>query len=505
MKSKTILFRCILSLLFSATMTCPAATGRIIYVDDDGPVSSVEDSNGGKNDGSSWENAYIFLQDALVDANDSEKPIEIRVAQGTYKPDQVLIPIVPDKYPPDSGPLATFSLINNVTIKGGYAGVNESDPNVRNIELYVSILSGDLDGDDIEVDDPFDLQYGVKGIRGRNSHNVVSSNYNDANAVLDGFTIKGGSNWASPSLGGGMFIYKGNPTIINCIFTGNAAYEYGGGICIDHHSLIISNPIIINCTFTKNFADRGGGIYNGSFRGGLLSPGNPTFKSLSTGNPTIENCVFSNNYSTSAGAGMYVTGGDIVMSNCTFTGNFSESSGGGIFTYRNIELENCTFNGNWAEQNNAIAKSSSSILNINNCIIWDGQNAISDSNSSTLTVSYSDIEGGWEGAGNIDIDPLFANPGYWADANDLNIIAEPNDPNAVWINGDYHLKSQGGRFDPNSESWVIDDVTSPCIDTGDPNTPVGDEPMPNGGVVNMGAYGGTAEASKSLSAIGIRF
>lgn len=43
----------------------------------------------------------------------------------------------------------------------------------------------------------------------------------------------------------------------------------------------------------------------------------------------------------------------------------------------------------------------------------------------------------------------------------------------------------------------MDDVTSPCIDAGDPNSPVGDEPMPNGGRVNMGAYGGTAEASKS--------
>ncbi len=50
---------------------------------------------------------------------------------------------------------------------------------------------------------------------------------------------------------------------------------------------------------------------------------------------------------------------------------------------------------------------------------------------------------------------------------------------------------------PNSESWIQDDVTSPCIDAGDPNTPVGDEPESNGGVINMGAYGGTAEASKS--------
>ena len=59
------------------------------------------------------------------------------------------------------------------------------------------------------------------------------------------------------------------------------------------------------------------------------------------------------------------------------------------------------------------------------------------------------------------------------------------------------MRSQAGRWDPVSESWVQDDVTSPCIDAGDPNSPIGHEPFPNGGIINMGAYGGTAEASKS--------
>ena len=59
------------------------------------------------------------------------------------------------------------------------------------------------------------------------------------------------------------------------------------------------------------------------------------------------------------------------------------------------------------------------------------------------------------------------------------------------------MKSQAGRWDPNSQSWVQDDVTSPCIDAGDPMSPIGFEPFPNGGIINMGAYGGTVEASKS--------
>jgi len=89
-------------------------------------------------------------------------------------------------------------------------------------------------------------------------------------------------------------------------------------------------------------------------------------------------------------------------------------------------------------------------------------------------------------------DPLFATPSRW-DPNEL--VSTPVDD--FWVKGDYHLKSQAGRWDPNAGTWVQDDATSPCIDAGDPNSPIGLEPFPNGGRVNMGAYGGTAEASKS--------
>ena len=90
-------------------------------------------------------------------------------------------------------------------------------------------------------------------------------------------------------------------------------------------------------------------------------------------------------------------------------------------------------------------------------------------------VSFTDVEGGWPGAGNINDDPCFAD----RDAND------------------FHLKSQAGRWDAKEGRWAIDEVTSPCIDAGDPMSPIGHEPFPNGGVINMGAYGGTMEASKS--------
>jgi hypothetical protein len=49
-----------------------------------------------------------------------------------------------------------------------------------------------------------------------------------------------------------------------------------------------------------------------------------------------------------------------------------------------------------------------------------------------------------------------------------------------------------------SESWVVDETTSPCINAGDPDSFVGDEPASHGDRINMGAFGGTPEASKSL-------
>jgi len=64
-------------------------------------------------------------------------------------------------------------------------------------------------------------------------------------------------------------------------------------------------------------------------------------------------------------------------------------------------------------------------------------------------------------------------------------------------NGDYHLRSERGRYWPEHDIWVLDKVTSPCVDGGDPDTGTLNEPMPNGGRINIGAYGGTTEASLS--------
>ncbi len=557
------------------------AAGKIIYVDDDAV---------GANDGSTWENAYNFLQDASTDANSSEKPVEIRVAQGVYAPDSNSA--VPEG---TRDRWATFHLINGVSLKGGYAGFGEPNPDGRDFSLYETIVSGDLN-----CDDGPDFSN-----NGENSMQVVTGSGTDETAVFDGFTVIAGRSrgagmcnyFASPivnnctfsrnsaSLGGGMYNNNSSPTLTNCTFSANKA-DFGAGICNSTNS----SPILVNCTFTANSARVGGG---GMWNMGDSGPCRPTLtdctfssnsaKELGGGmynrysSPTLTDCMFSRNSADFFGAGMYnkrshpmltncmfcrnsagdmgggiyngyfsspmlsgcifsgnsahgtlggggmINGGgkygpsNPILTNCTFTGNFTNGNGGAILNVRigpaenNPTLTNCTFAANSGTNGNALAcvvwdPLYPAEIEIVNCILWDGGDEIWSDDGSAITVAHSNVQGGqagvydpregliW-GAGNIDVDPLFVDPGYW-DPN-----GTPDDANDdFWVDGDYHLKSRAGRYDPNppsAETWAYDNVTSPCIDAGNPMSPIGHELFPNGGIINMGTYGGTAEASKS--------
>jgi hypothetical protein len=123
----------------------------------------------------------------------------------------------------------------------------------------------------------------------------------------------------------------------------------------------------------------------------------------------------------------------------------------------------------------------------NNIVVSNGLGITATRIEGTPTLAYNNVWGNgtnWFGAaapyetaaGNSSVDPLFV------------------DPSA----GDFHLRSQVGRYDAATGAWVRDTVASPCIDAGDPGSSIGNEPEPNGGRINMGAYGGTAFASKSL-------
>ena len=108
---------------------------------------------------------------------------------------------------------------------------------------------------------------------------------------------------------------------------------------------------------------------------------------------------------------------------------------------------------------------------ISNSIFWDndGEDLFG------CGARYSCVEDGDAGEGNISTDPLFADA----------------------AGGDYHLRSERGRYRATTDEWILDEVTSPCVDAGEPWIRPTKERMPNGARLNMGAFGGTYYASMS--------
>ena len=331
---------------------------------------------------------------------------------------------------------------------------------------------------------------------------------------------------------GGAIRCSGNssPTINNCIISGNTAEYAGGGLYCDTDS----SPTVTNCTISDNHAT---GLHHFGEGGGLyLSGGSRAI---------ISNCTISGNKASSQGGAVGGYHSRPVLSNCIITGNYAGDLGGAIYVATPLSgqaINNCTISNNAAGScgGGIFRSDGSGRTTIRNCIIWANTapqgpqlgiathsfqpapqgtqlGIYAHSFQPEVVVAYSDIQGGAEAAyqaadcllnwlpGSIDAEPMFAREGHWADANDPGAIVEPNDPNAIWADGDYHLKSQGWRWEPKRKIWTWDDVTSRCIDAGSPGSPLGDELIivagdPDGRWgqnlrINMGAYGGTAEAS----------
>ena len=220
---------------------------------------------------------------------------------------------------------------------------------------------------------------------------AVYNNYSDPNITNCIFADN-----ETSDCGGGMYSFHGLPEVTNCIFTDNYAVNSGGGIYSSS-----SEPKITKSIFTGNDAkNNGGGVCSGS----------------STLNVT--NCIFTGNIVTeanSAGAGMHnYAFSSVAVANCVFSGNTSYGKAGGINNnYSGVSLTNCTVSGNAAWYGGGMRNVASSGVNTTNCIFWDnvagtnGDEILNDSNTCYLSVTYSDVKGGWTGDGNIDEDPCF--------------------------------------------------------------------------------------------------
>lgn len=417
-------------------------------------------------DGLSWFTPYRSLQNA-IQAAPSVGNVVIRVAQGLYRPDNGQGLLFGD-------PKATFRLFSGVTIEGGYTGLADQ-AELRNADLYPTVLSGVLTGDSL-------LDHGNELCRSR--HIVTARNVNPS-AILDGCIIRGGYADFCPqagivfdmnqgaidcnACGGGMLLVNAAPLIRNCTFEDNYAAQHGGAVC----SIEGRIPNFIDCEFVANRAQYGGGgVYAGVDR---------HLCTLTLGRLYCAN-----------DSGIHAV-------RCLFEGNTAGIGGAAFYSGGSSTLDNCTLVGNQALQGPGIALWSDDVNGVNhllrNCILQQDGCEINLMGTADVNVVYSNVEGGWPGLGNIDGDPYFVASGYW---HPNSIPEDPYDD--YWVRGDYHLRSGSGHWDKQAQSWINDDFTSPCIDTGDPNTPVGYEPMPNGDRINMGIYGGTPEASRSYPA-----
>jgi len=418
----------------------------------------------------------------------------------------------------------------DIDFMGKAIAVRSTDPNNPDV-VAATVIDGEIDRHTC-----FNCM-GCARHRGFKFHNAEGPN-----SVLAGFTI---INFCAPDklvwdqmmpVGGGILCEGSNPTIRQCIITDNTASimskeGFGGGIYCDESSnptitsctisdndsdfgaggIVCTHATISDCTITSNFASFGvggisceiaviscctisnnyslmapGGIGAGS--GSIISDCNIRNNAGCNGggiegSPAIIRCVITgNSVVCGPGGGIFCTG-NATITNCVIASNSAPSGklfgewvdgvGGGIYCGNNTTtITKCTITANTAGANGGGIYGSPTITN---SIVWGNNCPNEPQIAGVPNISYSDIQGGFASLGIINIDPLFANA----------------------ANGDYHLQSEAGRWDPNSQTWVTDANTSLCIDAGNPGCPVGDEPAPNGNQINMGAYGGTAEASNS--------
>ncbi len=344
--------------------------------------------------------------------------------------------------------------------------------------------------------------YGVQ-LLGTNATTTVV-NAKSANRVISVYNALGDSRIESlsvingsatnPTNGIGIYAWGSGLDIVSCVITGNTGNvnenitgnQRGIGISAEH-----SSGTITGCLVRANRIPSVSGF--GQQCGGAIY--------LEMGQWTVADCSILTNYVRRPysgcylkGAGIWANGGKHVIRNCVVAHNILRFDGGTRasepVTGDGIYLEPNTSDGGVSLVNVTVADNSGEGLNVGggtvfvtNSILWgNGVDA-----TGTMTLAWCNVSNAAPQATRtncISADPLFVN----APSND------------------YHLKSRGGHWDASAGIWVIDQVTSPCVDAGDPSDlRWQNESWPNGRRINMGAYGGTYQASKPYVPMGTLF
>ncbi len=399
----------------------------------------------GTADGTSWANASGNLQ-AMIDA--SAPNDEVWVMAGTYKPSAYPTGSSGGTSPRDYA----FILKNQVKIYGGFVG-NEATLSQRTVAVInanPSILSGDIG----TVDDNSD-----------NVYHVVISLGDDNITVFDGFTVTMGNANGKGSItienenvlnsyGGGMYNTSSRLNIDNSDFVSNNSAGVGGGMLN-----VDSSPVINKCKFSFNNAEIGGGGMN----------------NLSGSNPIINNCVFNSN----SGTGMTNNASSPFINNCIFSSNTSRLFGGAMINFHSqtVAINNCIFYTNSANYEGSIIYNEGiSTPVIKNSIFWGNTKTVSLIRG-VATITYSNIEGGYPGIGNINQDPLFVN------------TSDPDGADNIFGTADDGLALQS---------------CSPAINAGDNSgitatTDITGAASIQNNIIDMGAYEGGYSAKPEVS------
>ena len=289
-----------------------ARAATVIYVT---PTGSDEPGCG-----NSWSDACT-LQAAL---NRGLAGDEIWVATGLYIPGE------------SSDRFATFLVPAGVGLYGGFAGT-ETEREQRDPTVNPTILSGDLDRNDVDRDG---MVQSWEDIRGENAYHVVTFDTRqpvDAGTVMDGFVITGGQadGLAPDDRGGGLLCpyalerAECSPTLRHLLITGNSA-GYGGGLFTQAVGDAVNQPVLAYVTFRGNHATvSGGGLY-----------------SQNESYPVLTEVMFEGNVA-DTGGGLY-SGSNralagIKLSRVDFRNNYAESAGGGVYLFAAVAEHSATF------------------------------------------------------------------------------------------------------------------------------------------------------------------